>query len=199
MTDGAPKPDEGGHAVVAMTHRPPRTSRGSASQDQFEEVYLAHHDFVWSCVRAMGVPAHVVDDVTQDVFMVVHRRLPGFDHRAPVRAWIFGIARNMVRKHRDRLGRSRPHLQLVHGRAPSGPEETLALREAAQAVQDFLDRLDEDKRDVFVLARLQGMSVPEVAEALDIKLNTAYSRLRAARLAFERYLSRLQARSRSDR
>lgn len=198
VTDRAPPRDEHGQPVVPVT-RNPRPGPDNEAEQAFEAVYLEHHDFVWRCVRAMGVPAHAVDDVTQDVFMIVHARLPQFDHRAPVRAWIYGIARNRARKHHARQGRPRPHLHLVHGRAPSEPEEAVALRQAAQAVQSFLDRLDPDKREVFVLARLQGLSVPEIAQMLGIKLNTAYSRLRAARLAFERHLSRLQAAGRRER
>ncbi|MEM6993525.1 MAG: sigma-70 family RNA polymerase sigma factor, partial [Myxococcota bacterium] len=72
------------------------------ARPSFEQVYAEHHDFVRRSVRGLGVPEAAADDVTQDVFLVVHRRLPGFDHRAPVKAWVFGIARNLARKHRAR-------------------------------------------------------------------------------------------------
>jgi len=57
-------------------------------------------------------------------------------------------------------------------------------------VTAFLDELDEDKRIVFVLADVEGMPVPEIAELVGIKLNTAYSRLRAARQQFRTAISR---------
>lgn len=160
----------------------------------FEALYAEHHDFVRRTVQGLGVPAAAADDVTQDVFMVVHRRLPGFDHAAPVRAWIFGIARNLARKHRERSGRRAP-LQLVPTE-PRTPDETLAWREAAGVVERFVASLDEDKRAVFVLAELEGMTAPEVAETLSTKLNTVYSRLRAARGLFAKAIERAEARRR---
>ena len=147
-------------------------------------------------LQGLGVPAGAADDVTQDVFMVVHRRLPGFDHAAPVRAWIFGIARNLARKHRERSNRRTP-LQLVP-REPRTPDEALQWREAAGVVERFLASLDEDKRAVFVLAELEGMTAPEVAETLSTKLNTVYSRLRAARALFAKAVQRAEARRRRE-
>jgi RNA polymerase sigma-70 factor (ECF subfamily) len=71
---------------------------------------------------------------------------------------------------------------------PQGSSDTFASLSRAQAaakVKRILDKMDEDKRLVFVLVELEQLSVPEVAEMLEIKLNTAYSRLRLARAEFE--------------
>jgi len=57
--------------------------------------------------------------------------------------------------------------------------------EEVRLLHRILDRLDDDKRAVFVLAELEQMTAPEIAEALSVNLNTVYSRLRAARAAFE--------------
>ena len=162
--------------------------------ESFAALYGAHHDFVRRTVRGLGVPEHAADDVTQDVFIIVHRRLPGFDHRAPVKAWVFGIARNLARKYRERQGRARPQLQLVHGGAPARPDDALQWREAAVVVERFLAALDEDKRAVFVLAELEGMTAPEVAETIGVNLNTVYSRLRTARALFAKAVARAEAR-----
>jgi RNA polymerase sigma-70 factor (ECF subfamily) len=59
----------------------------------------------------------------------------------------------------------------------------------------LLEEIDWPKREVFMLAELEQMTAPEIAEALDIPLNTAYSRLRAARIAFEEGLTRHNARA----
>lgn len=180
-----------------MTAEPPpprlRILPGESARD-FPAVYAEHHDFVRRTVRALGVPDHAADDVTQDVFVIVHRRLPGFDHRAPVKAWVFGIARNLARKYRERQGRPRPQLQLVQGGAPQRPDEALQWREAASVVERFLATLDEDKRAVFLLAELEGMTAPEVAEVVGTNLNTVYSRLRAARALFAKAVARAEAR-----
>ena len=79
---------------------------------------------------------------------------------------------------------------------PRTPDETLQWREAAGVVERFLASLDEDKRAVFVLAELEGMTAPEVAETLSTKLNTVYSRLRTARALFAKAVERAEARRR---
>jgi RNA polymerase sigma-70 factor (ECF subfamily) len=70
----------------------------------------------------------------------------------------------------------------------------VARVEAAQLLTAFLDTLDDDKRETFILAELEQMTVPEIAEAVDANVNTVYSRLRAARKAFEQTVSRIRAR-----
>ena len=57
----------------------------------------------------------------------------------------------------------------------------------------LLDELDDDKRTVFVLAELEQTTAPEIADALGIPLNTVYSRLRAARIEFDKALARHRA------
>lgn len=168
-------------------------------EDAFTEVYAAHHDFVRRTVRALGVDEAAADDVTQEVFMVVFRRLPEFDYAAPVKAWVFGIARNLARKHVTRrsppVASKPPALHLVADSDSASPDRQLQRRDAAAVVQRFLGSLDEDKRAVFVLAELEGLSAPEVTEILGVKLNTVYSRLRLARGLFAKAIARAQARN----
>jgi RNA polymerase sigma-70 factor (ECF subfamily) len=63
-----------------------------------------------------------------------------------------------------------------------------------QLVQAILEGLDEDQREVFVLAELEELFAPEIARALGVKLNTVYSRLRLARVAFAEGAARQRAR-----
>jgi RNA polymerase sigma-70 factor (ECF subfamily) len=172
---------------------PPLHAASCGEADRFSAVYGEHFGFVWRSLRALGVPAAATDDAAQDVFIVVHRRLDDYDARAPMRAWLFGIARNVARRHRERAQRD-PGLHLVgEGRAL---DDTMQLREAATLVERFLDSLDDDQRAVFVLAQLEGLTAPEIAEALGVNPNTVYSRLRAARVKFERVVARRAAQER---
>lgn len=169
-------------------------------------VYRDCHDSVWRTLDALGVERALVDDATQDVFMVVHRRLGDYDGHTPVRRWVLGIARNVALKYRERSSRAARHLRPLDGPdelpatelvgAGSPVEDTLARREAAGWVERFLASLDPDKRAVFVLCEVEGLSAPEAAEVLDVKLNTIYSRLRAARQQFEQAIARHRAASR---
>ena len=167
--------------------------RDDPELDRFSAVYGEHFGFVWRSLRALGVSAAAADDAAQDVFIVVHRRLDDYDARAPMRAWLFGIARNVARRHRERDQRD-PGLHLLGEGA--APDDTMQLREAATLVERFLDSLDDDQRAVFVLAQLEGLTAPEIAEALGVNPNTVYSRLRAARLKFERVVARSAAQER---
>lgn len=149
----------------------------------FDELYEAHFAFVWRVLRTLGVPEAGLDDAAQDVFVVVHRRLPEFEGRSAVTTWLFAIARRVAASHRRRGGRTEPLDE-----EPPGTADTFAAlsrAEAAATVMAILDRMDEDKRIVFALVELEQLSVPEVARLLDLNLNTAYSRLRLARVAFE--------------
>jgi RNA polymerase sigma-70 factor (ECF subfamily) len=157
----------------------------------FDEVYAAHAPFVWRILRTLGVPPAGIEDAVQDVFVVVHRRLPEFEGRAAITTWLFAIARRVAGAHR-RKASSRTE-ELVD--EPAGSADTFASVSRAQAaatVTAILDGMDEDKRLVFALVELEQLSVPEVAKMLDLNLNTAYSRLRLARQAFEQAAKRVK-------
>ena len=91
--------------------------------------------------------------------------------------------------------------ELTHGSAlpdprpapAPDPEAQTRRGQAAAFVRAFLEELDPDKREVFELAELEGLPIPELAELVGINLNTAYSRLRAARQLFQRAVDRIRA------
>jgi len=165
-----------------------------AAVPTFDAVYTAHVAFVWRIVRTFGVPEAQLEDAVQDVFIVVHRRLAEWEGRAMITTWLFAIARRVASVHRrraDKRTRELPVEQLDDEGAQlvdavgADPFSELSRAQAAATVMAILERLDEDKRIVFALVELEQLSVPEVARMLELNLNTAYSRLRLARAAFE--------------
>jgi RNA polymerase sigma-70 factor, ECF subfamily len=168
----------------------------------FEAVYDDQFDFVYRNVRRLGVPAAHVDDAVQEVFLVVHRRLGEFEGRSSVKTWIFGILARVAADHRRSLRRKSPHLRSPGGVVEpdtivderDGPHEAIARAEGVRLLHALLDELDDDKRVVLVLAELEQMSAPEIAESLGCNLNTVYARLRAARREFEQAAQRERAR-----
>jgi RNA polymerase sigma-70 factor, ECF subfamily len=178
-----------------------RASPGPAGDIcDFTSLYEEFFEFVWRSVRRLGVPERALDDAVQDVFIVVHRRLDEFEGRSSVKSWLFGIARRVAHDHRRRAsrkdrGESLPEA-IADPYAPS-PLESASRAQAVALLYRLLDALDDDKREVFILAELEQMTVPEIAEATSVNLNTAYSRLRAARRAFEQAIHRHQARERT--
>jgi RNA polymerase sigma-70 factor (ECF subfamily) len=167
-----------------------------ASPASFEELYAEYVGFVWRCLRALGVREAQIDDTAQDVFLIVHRRLADFRGDSTMRTWLYGIVRNVAanqRRTQRRKGGGEPlSLELPsHGATPDqGAQEQQALG----FVQAFAAQLDERKRDVFILALVEELTIPEVATTLEIPLNTAYSRLRSVR---EDFRAALEAKRRS--
>ena len=174
-----------------MSSAAPAIELSGAPAFVFDEVYAAHVGFVWRIVRAFGVPDAAIEDVVQEVFVIVHRRLPEFEHRAAITTWLFAIARRVASGYRRRSDKRTEGLagrvtDVADERAGAGDPFAEASRaQAAATVLAILEQLDDDKRVVFALVELEQLSVPEVARMLDLKLNTAYSRLRLARRAFE--------------
>jgi len=168
----------------------------------FEAIYQQHFDFVWSSVKRLGVASDSMDDVVQEVFIVVHSRLHTLEQPDALRSWIYGIVRRTVSGHRrSKRAKVVREAFVASETAPPGPTPLDLTEQASELklLMRLLAGLDEAKREVFVLVELDEMSVPEVAAALDIPLNTAYSRLRAARILFEDALTRHSLRSEGAR
>jgi RNA polymerase sigma-70 factor (ECF subfamily) len=185
-------------ALGRLFQRGASTVERTRRQADLARVYDQHSRYVWRCLRSLGVRDAQLDDAVQDVFMVVSRRLAEFDGGARLSTWLYAIALRVARKYRDRARREQNALQsdatLAELAAASSHAEEDALRlERVALARHALEALDDDKREVFVLARVEQMSAPEIARVVGIPLNTVYSRLRAARCAFDAEVSRLKA------
>ena len=192
--------------VVAdpMSAPPLPVHAGSTDVSSFDRIYEDHFSLVWRTARRLGVPEAAVDDVVQDVFLVVHRRLESFDGRVALKHWLLGITARVVAGHRRTYRRKDskavPHPVDKHGgevTASSGPipSERAEQLEALRLVVSLLDELDPDKREVMVLTEFEEMTAVEVAECLSLNVNTVYARLRAARRAFDAAYARHRART----
>jgi RNA polymerase sigma-70 factor (ECF subfamily) len=127
-----------------------------------------------------------IEDLVQEVFFVVHRRLGEFRGEARVSTWLFRIAYRVVGAHirRERLRR---RMRELFGRgvelatAPNAPEDELDRK---GRVERALARLSFDQRSALVLFEVEGWSASEIAEAVGAPVGTVYRRLHDARLAF---------------
>jgi RNA polymerase sigma-70 factor (ECF subfamily) len=170
----------------------------------------------------LGVPESALDDATQDVFVIVHRRLSEFEGRSQLTTWLYRIAyhtaqhyfrhgvrhpshavpsslENQPALHTDAAG----HVSLESSNglaalpsANSCPQEVYSQKQAVERLYLVLDQLDNEKRAVFVMAELEQMAAPEIAHVLRVPTNTVYSRLRAARQQFNALVDQL---TRNDR
>lgn len=171
---------------------PPRSGprNGPSERDSaFREVFDAQASRVHRTLRALGVDTSALDDALQDVFLVVHDKLPAFVPDAQLSTWIYAITYRVAQNYRRRIRRT-THSALSGEEISlrESPESETATAEAARFVRDFCQSIPEEKRDVFVLCVLEERTVPEVAALLDVKLNTVYSRLRNVRAEFRERL-----------
>ena len=149
---------------------------------EFEAFYAKHFAFVWRTLRRFGIREAALDDATQDVFVVVHRRFGAWEDRSE-RAWLYVVARRVASTHRrgaDRHERKLAALKLA-GEEREDVERRVGNRARLERAARALDSLEPGRRQVYILMELEGFSAPEAAAALGCKLNTVYSRLRRAR------------------
>ena len=172
-----------------------RETEEPLSLEDFARVYEQHFAFVWRSLLRLGGAEASAEDAAQDVFVVVHRQLGRFAQRSSLKTWLFGIAINVARDHRRTVRRKggSEALDDLPVEPSTGAERETSRLAAAQLLDRALDALDDEKRAVFVLAELEGMTAPEIVAATGLVLNTVYSRLRVAREQFQEALAALTA------
>jgi RNA polymerase sigma-70 factor (ECF subfamily) len=181
-----------------MTVMAGRTVPPPAEVTPFESIYRQYLDFVWSSVRRLGVSPAAVDDVVQEIFIVIHSRLHTLEKPEALRSWIYSVVRRTVSGyHRSQSVKETSGIMLAvepeASRQPATPFDLAEQSDQVRLLFSLLDELAQPKREVFMMAELDELTVPEIAEVLEIPVNTAYSRLRAARQAFDEALARRSA------
>lgn len=154
------------------------------------EVYRRYGRDVARWAARLGALRVDVEDVVQDVFSVVDRKLGSFRGDAKLTTWLFRITDKMIRNHRRRaltrrflLPWSEPAVRRTPSRA-AGPFEVLVAREEAHLAFEILNRLSEKERKVLVLFEMEEFSAAEIAELLDAKVSTVRVWLFRARARF---------------
>ncbi len=207
MTDLRRSCDSRAMTSNTLHHRALAASFGQAGAElvvpNLSEIYEANFKYVWRCLRGLGVTGAALDDAVQEVFLVVQRKLAGFDGACNIRTWLYAIVLRIARRHRAESAReARRFLTGDHVAPLELPGEGATKADLRQEVEEneqlalarqALGLLDDPKREVFVLSCVEGMSAPEIARLTGVPLNTVYSRLRAARQAFAEAVSRLSS------
>jgi RNA polymerase sigma-70 factor (ECF subfamily) len=170
----------------------------------FEAAYREHFAFAWRALRRLGVPERDLGDATQDVFVIVSRKLHEFDHARPLPAWIYAICLR-VASDRRRSAANR-HELLAEAGEPIEQAERAALAHADSQqnaerralLEAALDEMPMEQRATFTLFELEGRTGEEVAALLDVPVATVHSRLRLAREVFRRSIERHRVRERFE-
>lgn len=164
------------------------------AEPPLHQLIRAHGAYVGRTLRYLGVGEADLDDVCQEVFLVVHRRLGDFEGRSRIETWLYGICVRVAAAHRRAAYRRRE--SLVPEPPPAHVEatqhETVERNQTRETLIRLLDRLDEDKRAVFVLYEVEQLPMPEIAKALGCPLQTAYYRLHSARKTVRQGLKQME-------
>ncbi|MBL8717472.1 MAG: sigma-70 family RNA polymerase sigma factor [Myxococcales bacterium] len=180
---------------------PDTLSRSDSESLDFRVLFERECSYVVASLRRLGVQERDLEDVAHEVFVAIHRQLDKYDPARPLRPWIFAFAYRFASDYRRLARHRRERIEDTVGEEvdeAEGPEARIDAARARALVIQALDALDLDKRAVMVMHEIDGVPIPEVATALGIPLNTAYSRLRLAREQFAQAARRLQARGQSD-
>lgn len=188
-------------SLVAGRARPGATPLAQASPGGALSVLAVHEaqaDFVFRSLQRLGVRPADLEDVFQEVFLVVHKRLHTYDGSSALTTWLFGVCLRVAAAHRRRAWFRREvptedAVDLREAPASERPDEALAARQAKAIVRRVLDRMDIDKRAVFVMFELDEVPSEEIATILGVPVGTVWSRLHTARKQFEKLLGRDRA------
>lgn len=153
-------------------------------------IYDQHAEFLWKSLYRMGISEADLPDVTQEVLLVLHRKLDQFDGSCRITSFLFGICLRVAATARRTRQRRRedivdPELQMGQMATWEDPERALATADARRRLHEALDELNPEKRAVFVMYELEEMPCAEIAQLLDIPKGTVFSRLHAARAEFK--------------
>ena len=182
--------------LTAASRAQPAPRVDHASSGRLRGVFHAHYASIWRLLRRLGVREAQLDDCAQEVFWVAARRFadiePGREH-----AFLYGVA---LRVASQEVRRQRAQLSGVAlAAADPSPEQALAAREERVLLDQVLDAMGHELREVLVLFELEGLSVQAIAALYGIPLGTASSRLRRAREEFSAIAKRVRTRLAAQR
>ena len=178
-----------------------QASSGSRPLD-VTAIHAAHADFVWATLQRFGVRDADLEDMLQEVFIVVHRRLDSYDGSAKMTTWLFGIAMRVAAAQRRRAHVRRERAvdevpeDATRTNVSESPEEAAIRKQAHERLVEILDAMDLERRAVFVMFEIEELSCDEIANVMGVPTGTVYSRLHKARKEFEAGLARIEARDR---
>lgn len=175
------------------------SSKGTPAPEDlsFERVYDQWFEDVSRWVRALGGREADRDDLVQDIFMVVHRRLADFDGQN-VAGWLYQIARRKVRDYRHLMwikhlfGNTSLPLADEMLQTGQSPLDQLETRQKKQLLERLLDGLNPDQRAAFVLFEIEGSSGEEIARLQGVPINTVWARIHKARKKLQERAARFE-------
>lgn len=165
-------------------------------------LFEAHYDQVWRVLKRLGLSEAAADDGAQEVFLIASQKWmhirPGSE-----KSFLLGVARRIAASHRRKIPRTSEALNGEHVETLKDgsllPEQMMRLAEERRMLEEIMNDMDDDTREVFVLFELEGLSRSQVAEVVGIPEGTAASRMRRAQQQFLAAAERLKLKMARER
>ncbi len=161
-----------------------KASRGDT--DAFEKIYRATSGFVYNVAFRIANDREDAEEVTQEVFLTIYRKLKNFRFQSSFRTWVYKITTNSAinyckkrSKEKNRTVAYNDDLKLASFH--SEIEKQIDKEHQEETITSMLETLKPDQRACIVLRNIEGLSYKEIAESLEININTVRSRLKRAR------------------
>jgi len=156
------------------------------STEAFESIYNAYSGFVYNVAFRVVNNSDEAQEVTQEVFLTVYRKLKGFKFKSALKTWVYRIAVNMAidyarkrSREQDQTVQYKNSKKLNNSIDPVGEE--IEREQQEKTISTLLESLTPDQRVCIVLRSIEDLSYQEIAESLNININTVRSRLKRAR------------------
>ncbi|MBF0619175.1 MAG: RNA polymerase sigma factor [Candidatus Omnitrophica bacterium] len=151
----------------------------------FAEIYHQYSGMVYRVALRMTGRVEEAEEVTQDVFLSVHRHLGAFSGKSTIKTWVYRIAVNCSLNAIKKAGRKRPEVRMEEGfDAPDSRQdvhEAVEKEAAEEKIQALLNEVSEDERACLLLRAQEGLSYEDIARSLGVNINTVKTRIRRAR------------------
>ncbi|MEN0067208.1 MAG: sigma-70 family RNA polymerase sigma factor [Myxococcota bacterium] len=158
-------------------------------------LFDAHAEYLCRVVHRLTGSRETAEDVVQDVFILAHQRRFELEDRVGIRTWLYRAAVNHVRHRRRSFVRYQGLLDRFQAQPThlpdDSPDDLVDRHKHAQLIHACVQRLSDKQREVFVLYELEELEGAEIAQILEIPVNTVWSRLRLARAAFRKQWTRI--------
>ena len=165
------------------------TALSQGDEQAFRTLFLLHRDRIYSFSMHLTRSELLSEEITQEVFEKVwkHRQeLAGIDHFI---SWIRVIARNVAFNYLRRMAHEKLILQGMQAPAGEADADNFILdREYNRLLQQAIGQLPEQQRKVYLLSRQDGLTYAQIADTLQISVNTVKTHLKEALRALRRFI-----------
>jgi RNA polymerase sigma-70 factor, ECF subfamily len=164
------------------------TLRQAAQGDiqAFEKIYKTYASFVYNVAFRLVATREDAEEITQEVFLIIHRKLNSFMFRSSLKTWVYRVTANCAlnflnKRNKEQKGRVGFDDVLATAASPNEVRVKMESEDQGHKVKALLNTLNPDERACVVLRNIEGLSYQDIARSLNVNLNTVRTRLKRAR------------------